>query len=218
VDSGSLLKFSVYLRQIKFSILDGGTKGTNIIIFMKKLYPFNRQYLFIVPLLLLIPVGAVLYKIGSGYKIWDNLPLTVLAILFGLLIIFYSTISNLTGRIELENGILSRKYFLIKIWSVSVSELTDIFVGNTIRGPVMREIGLTFKNKDGKFFEAPYIIIQQDSLVKDLIASNSSIQYHSNPANTQKLFGWSGDRSRKILWIILALVIIRFILSKVAFR
>ncbi|MBI5530844.1 MAG: hypothetical protein HY918_05130 [Candidatus Doudnabacteria bacterium] len=185
---------------------------------MKKIYSFGRQYLFIVPLLLLIPVGAILYKIGYDYQIWDNLLFTVVAILVGLIIIFYPTISYLTGRLELEDGLLSRKYILMKVWSVGVSDLTDIYIGNTVRGPVMREVGLAFKDKNGKHFEAPYIIVGQENLIKDLQAINPDIQYHSNPAETQNWYGWKGDKSRKILWAILVLAIIGLALSKIIFR
>lgn len=161
---------------------------------MKKVYTFSRNFVFVFPIVMLIVFGVITY----GFITNPNLSILgpgigAIFIFVMLVIAFFPVIIAYTAKLELENGILSRRYLLIKIWSVAVSDLTDIFTGNRSRKTQLAMIGLSFKDKNGKFHDAPYIITNQQGLIQDLLAINPNIQFHTNPDDLPNpVWRWKG--------------------------
>jgi hypothetical protein len=98
-----------------------------------------------------------------------------------------SVVSMTTGRLELENGVLSRISLLVKVWSVPVSELSILAQGVVPgRGPSGGGggkfglfPGITFINKDSKIYRVPYTVPKQEELAQDLLSLNPQIKYYN---------------------------------------
>ncbi len=158
---------------------------------MKKNYTFRRTASLIGSIIMLIVFGIIIFT-AINNPVYSVLGAGTGAIFIIILIIIacLPAFVSFSGKLELENGILSRRYLLIKIWQVQVSDIADIFTGNSVRKAGIRELGLCFREKNGKYHETPYIIPKQAELIQDLLAINPNMQFHTDPADLQKARGY----------------------------
>jgi len=168
---------------------------------MIKKYNFERKFDLVVSIFAAVLYGvmilffattpefAVLNQNGS----YAGIVVLIIVILALSFVSFFSFIVAVTGFLKLEDGVLSRTYLGIRIWSIRVSEMRDIFRGNTSGAGYSQQFcGLTFRTgNEGNYTyrQAPYAILNEGELVSDLTAINPSIQLHNDPGDLRKLRG-----------------------------
>lgn len=165
---------------------------------MTKKYKFERKFNLILSICTAVfyigliaffatrPEFAVLNESGSYLGI---MVLILVTLVLGC-VSFFPVIVAVTGFLELKDGVLSRTYFGVKIWSVQVLQITDIYRGNT--GGRNYSSGLTFRTQVGEknyWKQAPYTILDERDLTSDLTAINANINFHDDPQDLQRFWG-----------------------------
>ena len=169
---------------------------------MEKIYKFERKSNLLVSVISAILFGSLIAffatrpefaVLNQGNSYIGILLLILLVTIFGL-ISFLPLIVAVTGFLKLKDGVLSRTYLGIKIWSLNVPEISDIYFGNTAGADYPNQMtGLSFRaNINGTKWwkQAPYTILNMGELITDLVAINSNIQVHSDFQDLKKFWGW----------------------------
>lgn len=162
---------------------------------MTKKYNFERKFNLILSVCTFIFFVAMIafFATKSEFAI-GGISLLIFVVLVLGFVSFFPYIVSVTGFLQLKDGVLSRTYFLIKIWSVKVSEITDIYTGNTSGDSYANQmgVGLTFRIEIGEkhhWKQVPYRILNEGELILDLTTINSNIKLHNDPEELRIVFG-----------------------------
>jgi hypothetical protein len=168
---------------------------------MTKKYIFERKFNLFVSIFAAVLFGAMVIffatrpefaVLNQGGSYAGIFVLIIVIIVLGF-VSFFPIIVAVTGFLKLKDGVLFRTYLGIKIWSTPVSEITDIYRGNTAGSSYATQMwGLTFRTEIGEkhyWKQAPYVILDEGSLISDLTAINPKIQLHDNPEDLRKFWG-----------------------------
>lgn len=168
---------------------------------MTKKYNFERKFNLFVSIFAFVLFGVLIlffatrpeFAILNQGGSYAGILVLILVILVLGFVSFLPLIVAVTGYLKLTDGTLSRTYLGIKVWSIKVQEITDIFRGNTSgAGYATQFWGLTFRTGsqgDYTYRQAPYVILNEGELVSDLTTLNPNIQLHNDHSDLRKLRG-----------------------------
>jgi hypothetical protein len=168
---------------------------------MDKKYLFERKANLWISIFAAVMFGLIIifFATNSAFAVlnqngsYSGILLLILVILILGFVSFFPYIVAVTGFLKLKNGVLSRTYLGVKIWSTPVSNITDIYRGNLASSSnVLQMRGLTFRTVvAGKSHlrQAPSDIVNDDELISDLASINDKIQMHDNPVDLKKIVG-----------------------------
>lgn len=197
------------------------------IVFQSKNGYLQSGFLF----LMVIGIFVFFITISGNANVvdWSN-PLILTGI--GGILIILILLSN-RGNLEIRDHLLVRKRFFISLWSVDISQISDILQGNTISNRYTfgdlgySPRGLSFRDVNDNFYQMPYDIQKQADLIESLKIINTNITFHSDvtsflvkyPGLNEKIKwgvtgGWKGNKRLKkgillelifvlVLWIII---------------
>lgn len=165
---------------------------------MDKKYNFERKFNFGISIFTAVLFGAMIiffatqpeFAVLNQNGSYAGILVLIVVILVLGFVSFFPYIVAVSGFLKLKDNVLSRTYFGIKIWSIKVAEITDIFRGNTKGAGYVW--GLTFRTgNEGNYYyrQAPYVILNEVELVSDLTALNPKIMLHDNPQDLRKVRG-----------------------------